>query len=394
MSRNSLKWLPAIVVPAVVITGIVALPLQAGAAVDLPDKSAKDVLLMVADSDVTAFSGEVEKTANLGLPSMDVSAGLSPGMVDQMSEQVPEGMEDFVPGAAATGAMAAALELFSGSHTARVYVDGPDKVRVQVQDSLAERNIVSNGTDAWLYDSESNTATHAEIPAELTADIEEKIAAAQVLAPADLSTPSQIADRFLSEIDPSTTVSVGTDGVVAGRSAYELILTPKTTETLVESVSIAVDSETGLPLGVTVRAVGQEDPAFRAAFTEIDLSAPASTLFDFTPPAGATVDELAVPEMTDGQKPELTPEQQAEVDALRAAPPVVTGEAWSTVVELPADTIPAELRENELLAELTTEVDGGRVLSTSLVNVLLATDGRVFAGSVPVAQLQAAASAQ
>lgn len=385
MSRNLLKWLPAVVVPAVVVAGVIAVPFQAGAAVDLPDKTADEVLLMVSDSTETSFSGTVEKVADLGLPQMDLSAGLSDSMVESMSEQVPEGMEDFVPGAAATGALASALELLSGSHTARVFVDGPTNVRVQIQDRLAERNLVSNGTDAWAYDSQTNTATHVAIPSDLEATIEEKIAALQVLAPSDLSTPAQVADRFLSEIDPSTTVSVGTDGEVAGRSVYELVLTPKSTGTLVASVSIAVDSETGLPMRVTVMAQGQEDPAFQAGFTSVDFRAPSGDLFDFSPPAGATVVEQEIPEMSDLQK---------DTEKMRGDEPVVTGEAWDSIVEISVASVPEGLADNPLVAQIATEVDGGRVLSTSLVNVLLATDGRVFAGSVPVEALQAAASAQ
>ncbi|WP_236966524.1 LolA family protein [Marisediminicola antarctica] len=388
VSRNSLKWLPAVVVPAVVVAGVIALPLQAGAAVDLPDKTPEQVLLMVSDSTVTSFSGTVEKTADLGLPNMELSAGLSPGMVDQMSESIPEGMEDFVPGAATTGALTSALELFSGSQTARVYVDGPTNVRVQIKDPLDERNIVSNGTDAWLYDSQTNTATHAEIPADLEATVEEKLAALQVLAPADLSTPAQVADRFLAEIDPSTTVSVGADGEVAGRPVYELVLTPKTTDTLVETVAISVDSETGMPLQLVVRAVGQEAPAFEVGFTSIDFSAPSADLFEFTPPAGATVEEQEIPSIKDAT------DARGEFGELMGASPVVTGEAWSSIVEIVAESVPTELSDNPLVAELATEVEGGRLLSTSLVNVLLTTDGRVLAGSVPVEQLQAAAAAQ
>jgi hypothetical protein len=37
-------------------------------------------------------------------------------------------------------------------------------------------------------------------------------------------------------------------------------------------------------------------------------------------------------------------------------------------------------------------VQGGRLLSTALVNVLVLDDGRVVAGSVPLERLQAAAA--
>ena len=389
MSRNSVKWLPAIVVPVVIVAGVLAVPLQAGATVDLPDKTPEQVLLMVSDSTVTAFSGTVEKTAELGLPDIDLSAGMS----DSMAEAAPEGTTESVPGAAATGALSSVLELFSGSHTARIYVDGSDvdgpaKSRVQIQDRLAERNVVSNGTDVWAYDSKTNTASHLAIPADARAGAEAKFTEMVASAPADLSTPSQVAERLLSEIDSSTTVSVGTDGTVAGRTAYELVLTPKATQTLVESVSISVDSETGVPLQVTVRANGQEDPAFQVGFTAVDFSTPSADLFDFTPPAGATVDEVALPVMPEVPAEKTKPEIPTE------NLPIVTGTGWDAIVEVPAASVPSELSANPLMSELATEVDGGRLFSTALVSVFLADDGRVFAGSVPVELLQAAADAQ
>ncbi len=45
----------------------------------------------------------------------------------------------------------------------------------------------------------------------------------------------------------------------------------------------------------------------------------------------------------------------------------------------------------QLLDSLTSAVDGGRVLQTSLVTVLITDDGRVLAGAVPAARLVEAA---
>ena len=42
-----------------------------------------------------------------------------------------------------------------------------------------------------------------------------------------------------------------------------------------------------------------------------------------------------------------------------------------------------------MFAQATTAVPGGRLLHTALVNVLVTSDGRVFAGSVPLERLQA-----
>lgn len=390
MPRNIVKWLPAIVVPAIVVAGVIVLPLQAGAAAPLPERSAKQVLTMVANSAGTDFSGTVQSTSDLGLPALSLSTGMSQSMIDSMSASVPKGMEDFVPKGASSSALTSALGLISGSHTARVFVDSskvagdPQKARVQLEDKLAERNLVSDGTDVWSYDSQTNTATHAKIPADLTSSVKAKLSGLNAAVGVDVSNPSELAKELLDRADPSTTISVGTDRTVAGRSAYSLVLTPKSSSTLVESISIDVDSQTGLPLEVTVLAKGQKSPALQVGFSAVEFSTPDASIFTFTPPVGATVVEQKLPqESATGEKKSLS----SLVDDI----PTITGTGWSSIAGFAATSVPKELSDNALLAQIATKVTGGRALSTSLVNVFIATDGRVFVGSVPVAELQLAA---
>lgn len=52
----------------------------------------------------------------------------------------------------------------SGTHTARVYVDGKTRARIQVFDRLAERDIIHNGNDVWFYSSKDNSAAHLALP--------------------------------------------------------------------------------------------------------------------------------------------------------------------------------------------------------------------------------------
>ena len=361
--RTFTKWLPAIVIPAVIAVGALAVPLTAGAAVDLPDKTPEQVLALVGTSTVDALSGTIEQTSELGLPELPTTG----------------------PSASTNTGAASALELLTGSHTGRVYLNGPDNIRLQVLDNLAERDLVRNGSDVWLYNSKDNSAAHLTLPAK-------DAAGTDATTEGGMATPEQLAAKFLSAVDPSTTVSVGTDGSVAGRSVYDLVLTPKTTGTLVGAVSISVDSQTGLPLAVEVTARGQEKPAFRLAFTEISLGAPDASLFTFSPPAGASVTEQALPDAAAlAQKdPADHATQKAEAEKFLAGV-TISGTGWDAVVELPAGSVPADLSSSPLLGQLTTAVTGGRVISTALVSVLLTDDGRVFAGAVPGERLQAAA---
>ena len=83
----------------------------------------------------------------------------------------------------------------------------------------------------------------------------------------------------------------GPDVTVAGRPAYQLVLTPKDAGTLVGSVTIAIDAAERVPTRVTVTSTVTGQPALTVGFTDVSFTAPDPSVFAFTPPAGATVKE-------------------------------------------------------------------------------------------------------
>ena len=77
---------------------------------------------------------------------------------------------------------------------------------------------------------------------------------------------------------------------VAGHDAYEIALVPKSDNTLVGEVRIAIDAQNYEPFSVQVLAKNVDKPAFEVAYTSVSFETPAPSTFDFTPPSGATVD--------------------------------------------------------------------------------------------------------
>lgn len=359
--------MPAVVVPAAIAAGVIIAPLAAGAA-DLPSKTPDEVLQLVAASDVKAFSGTIEQSSDLGLPSIP-STGPGSGAGS---------------GSSAQSDAASILGLLTGDHTAKVYADGPTKQRLQVLDQLAERDVIRNGSDVWLYTSTGTKVTHVTVPDRSAVDSSVKSPDHRQPDPdattGAATTPAQLAQRFLTAVDSSTAVTLGAPQKVAGRDAYDLVLTPKSTATLVGSVSIAVDGTTGIPLQVQVDARGQSTPAFQVGFSDFSTATPSASVFAFTPPKGATVTE---------QSPSASGEKKAGSGT--HPKPTVTGSGWDAIVSLPAGAVPSDLTSSPLFSQLTTAVSGGHAFSTTLVSVLLTDDGRVFAGAVPVSALQAAA---
>ncbi|MCU1517011.1 MAG: hypothetical protein JWQ75_1732 [Pseudarthrobacter sp.] len=408
MRRTWLRWVPAAAVPAVIAVGVLAGSIPARAGNPLPEKSPAQVLALLAEHRTKTLSGTVEQTSALGLP--------------ELPDMGPSS------GPTSSGGAASIAELLTGEHTARVFMDGPAKVRIQLVDRLAERDVIRRDNEVWFYSSKDNSAAHLTLPSfasDLPLPLPEPPAFPAVpdqpapdmpIPEYSIPTPQDLVAKLLAVADSSTAVTVGPDTEVAGRAAYNLVLEPRTQGTLVDRVAIAVDGETGLPLRVSVLARGQAEPAIESGFTSLLLAAPDDSIFSFVPPPGATVKELQLPlpgappwPITSGfpGSPGTVIVPDAAVAALHpgaalhsgANRPSVTGSGWETVIGFPAAptgqgaALSEALLKDPFLAQAAVVVPGGRLLSTTLVNVLVTDDGWIFVGMVPPERLQAAAGA-
>ena len=391
--RISKRWIPSIVVPAVIALGAVAVPLQANA-IDLPDLSAAEVMVLMQQGDVLEFSGTIAKVSDMGLPSLEFSSMVSEDMADEMAEKMPAEFADFVPAVIESNTLTQAMELVSGTHTVRVYVSGQDKLRAQILDPMSQRDLIVNGDEFWIYDAKTATAKTGTIDLEIDAA---KQAAAQkkVLDYAgsialDLSSPEAVAGYLVDMIDETSTVEVGTDHSVAGRSAYQLIISPDSEGSLVQRAEISVDSETGLPLKVEIFSTQQTTASMSVGFESIDFGPIDASLFDFTPPAGTEITTLKSGELSEyADKDTAALEAGLKAAIAESAKPKVIGENWQSVGYLPAlpAGIPVGLVETELFGDMLTEVPGGKVFSTALVNVLLTDSGEIYMGAVTIEYL-------
>ncbi|CAB4630617.1 unannotated protein [freshwater metagenome] len=410
--KISKRWAPAALVAAMITAGTIALPMQANA-VDLPDLTPKQVMLLM-DGEIQGFSGTIVKTSDLGLPELQLSSMMNEDMIKEMEEKLPEGFEDFVPTLIEQNIVTQAVELISGTHKIRVYASN-EGARVQILDTMSQRDFIVNKDEFWFYDSRKATAITGSIDMQINQaeaekaqlDAEAKLAEYAAQIQLDISNPEAVADYLMDRIGQSTTVSVGKDHRIAGRTAYQLIAQPNASNSLIESVVISVDSETGMALDVKVYSVEQAEPAFQVGFESISFAVPSASTFSFTPPTGTTVENFEAPadlqaelETLKAQGSDMTEEEllayKAELEAKYAdqAKPEVIGEGWESVIHLSAipTEVPMSLLENELFADLMTNVAGGKVFSTPIMNVLITDSGEVYAGAVTIAFLQEVAA--
>jgi hypothetical protein len=249
--------------------------------------------------------------------------------------------------------------------------------------------VVRNGSKVWLWQSTLNTVTEFTAPA---------TAAPSPQPPLQPSlTPQQAAQLVLALVGPTTTVSIDTNVTVAGQPAYELVLAPKDSRSLIGKVRIAIDASNSVPLRLQVFARGAASPAISVGFTAISFGAPSAADTSFTPPAGAQV-TTANPGSGGGQGP-----QGGDVTTI--------GSGWLTVLDMPSAGLlsgspvpPAQQSQGsaesaaamQALLGSATHVHGawgtGRLLRTSLVSVLITSGGTMFVGAVQPSVLYAAAS--
>jgi outer membrane lipoprotein-sorting protein len=342
--RRSVRW----AVPAGVVAAIGLAAAAPGASADLPAKTPQEVLVLAQQGDLEAFSGTVVVRTELGVPT---------ALLDAAGGQGSGGPPD------------------QGERTVRVWKDGQERQRVSVSSLMGERTLVRNGDQVWAWDSSTATATTVALP--------EPDGSAQ--QPPWLSEgpvdPAEAARWLLDTLGPTTAVSAGEPTVVAGREAYELVLTPTQPGTLVGRAALAVDAATGAVLRVQVSAVGAGQPALDVGYTSFEPTPPPADVFAFSPPPGSTVDQAQVPAAPWGGPADTSAQDR----------PQVVGEGWTTVVVAPATSGAAEQAAAELPPGVARPVAGGQVVTTALLSVLLTDDGRLLVGAVTPEVLVAAA---
>ena len=406
-AHPAIRWAVPGAVVAVALGAAAFTAVSADATSTLPPRSAAELLVDVQTASVTALSGTVVQNADLGLPDLSALGG---------------GSSEF-------------SSLISGSHTLRLWYGGEDQQRLALLGTLGESDIVRNGSDVWTWSSDDNSATHYQLPArpEGTGPTDAPLTDPSTLA----LTPQQAADQALAAVDPSTAVTVDGTASVAGRDAYELVLTPRGdaatgATSLVGQIRIAVDAEQHLPLRVQVWAKDAPAPAFEVGFTQVSFDAPPAEQFQFSPPPGATVEESTLGQGGLADTPGAGLVDPTTVGDPVGPSPTVIGTGWTSVVvaTLPAESGPAEsgpaesgpaepgLAPSETapsetpggppagraggsmdlqslvgsLPAVSGDWGSGHLLQSALFSVLITDDGRVLAGAVAPEALYSAAA--
>ena len=296
-------------------------------------------------------------------------------------------------GTSSGGGGAGLLGLTGGTVQARAWSDGAGRSRIAQISPLEETDWIRNGATVWVWHSRGTRAVRVNAPGGLELPVQGVLTAVGGSS-TPVSAPEQLAARLLALRDRVTDLSLGPPRRIAGRPAYDLVLTPRSASSLIARIQVGVDATTGLPLEVSVqpRSGGR---VIRDRYTSISFAEPAASNFSFRPPPHAEIADAASVNAATADRGERDRRRGgvSRRGDVGGAPSIqLRGGGWDEVVV--ASGIEGWRFGDVLRAGTPVSGSFGRglLLRTRAFSVIALDDGRVVAGAVTPQRLEAAIS--
>jgi outer membrane lipoprotein-sorting protein len=211
-------------------------------------------------------------------------------------------------GASLAGGSSQASELSSNPLLAgasgRLWVSKDGRVRLELQAEKGDTQVIYDGHTITAYDAATNTL-YRYTPSE----------SRDTSAQADQHSVPSVAkiEEAISHLEEHATVSAATPSDVAGRPTYTVRVAPRESGSLIGGAELSFDAGNGAPLRAAIYSSTSQSPVIELAATEVSFGPVPASVFDFTPPADAKVQELHLDTSAghtsssdSGEKPKLT----------------------------------------------------------------------------------------
>jgi outer membrane lipoprotein-sorting protein len=269
---------------AVLGGSLAALALALGSGPTPPAKPlAQAVHDALAAPPVEGVSANVKLTDNL-LEGANLASGGNGGEAGQLSQS----------------------PLLSGA-SGRLWVAKDGRVRLELQAEKGDTQVLYDGHTLTVYDASSNTLYRYTPPADSKSNCTSTTGSSDPSASSQ-STLVYCADKSAKHEVPSVAkieeaiakldhvnVSGATPTNIAGRPAYTARVSPKEGGSLIGGAELSWDAENGLPLRAALYSSTGASPVIELAASEVSFGPVASSVFEFTPPSNAKVEEITLP---------------------------------------------------------------------------------------------------
>jgi len=289
-----------------------------------------------------------------------------------------------------------ASPLISGA-SGRLWLSKDGRVRLELQSEKGDTQVYYDGHTVSVYDASSNTLYRYTPPAreggwsndeqEASVEAHRNTPGHAIDAPGESHEAPSVAkiEEAISHLEKHADVSGATPTDVAGQAAYTVRVSPKESGSLLAGVELSWDAVHGVPLRAAVYSTESSAPVLELAATSISYGSVEPSVFAFTPPADAKVEEVVLPKPGEHQSDST---QGGEHEH----PTVTThGSGPGTIAVLEAKaksgstpTLPEGLQQVKVngatASELTTEL--GTLLTFERSGVRYLVAGSVTPGAV------------
>ncbi len=193
--------------------------------------------------------------------------------------------------------------LLSGA-SGRLWISKEGHVRVELQSEKGDTQIYYDGHTLSMYDASTNTLYRYTPPQEGGGSGEAGAeggwgssgggSGSSPDAPHEAPSVAKI-EEGIAQLEKHADVSGATPTDVAGQAAYTVRVSPKEGGSLLAGAELSWDATNGVPLRAAMYSTESPAPVLELAATSISYGPVAPSVFEFTPPANAKIEEVVLP---------------------------------------------------------------------------------------------------
>jgi outer membrane lipoprotein-sorting protein len=186
--------------------------------------------------------------------------------------------------------------LLSGA-SGRLWIAKDGRVRLELQAEKGDTQVLYDGHTVKVYDAASNTLY------EYTPPPGHEDATAPATSDHEIPSVAKI-EEAIAKLGKNTIVSGATPTDIAGQAAYTARISPKESGSLIGGAELSWDAVNGVPLRAALYSSTSSSPVIELAASEVSYGPVDSSVFEFTPPANAKVEEIKLPNKHDANHAE------------------------------------------------------------------------------------------
>ena len=186
--------------------------------------------------------------------------------------------------------------LISGA-SGRLWISKEGSVRLELQSEKGDTQVYYDGHTLSMYDASTNTL-YRYTPPKAGAGEEGWSGSSNGTSgsgsPHEVPSVAKI-EEGIAHLEKHANVSGATPTDVAGQAAYTVRVSPKEGGSLLAGAELSWDAVHGVPLRAAVYSTESAAPVLELAATSISYGPVEPSVFEFTPPANAKVEEVVLP---------------------------------------------------------------------------------------------------